>query len=76
MTENGVETREVDMKTFFLIIALCVSQAACVSQSHVAREANVLLSFSDLANEITVGVETMDTTDADVLPNDMPMGTP
>lgn len=64
------------MKTFFLIIALCVSQAACVSQSHVAREANVLLSFSDLANEITVGVETMDTTDADVLPNDMPMGTP
>ena len=64
------------MKKLFLIIALCAFQAACVSQPPATRGDGVLLSFSDLASQITVGFESVDTVDEDRLPEDMPLGTP
>ena len=64
------------MKKFILIIALCASQTACVSQIPAMQGDGVLLSFNDLASEITVGFETADTPDKDSLPDDMPRGTP
>ena len=64
------------MKKFLLIIVLCASQTACVSQAPAIRGDGVLLSFNDLASEITVGFETADTPDRDPLPDDMPRGTP
>ena len=48
-------TREVKMKKSLLIICLCAFQAACSSQPIVTTDGSALLSFSDLANEITVG---------------------
>jgi hypothetical protein len=64
------------MKKLISIIALCAVQSACVSQAPASRGDGVLLSFADLASEITVGVETADTSESDQLPDDMPLGTP
>ena len=43
------------MKNFILIIALCIFQSACSTQPMVAEQPPSLLTFADLANEITVG---------------------
>ncbi len=39
---------------------LCTAQAACSTQAPVEQNNQALLDFSDLANEITVGVERSD----------------
>jgi hypothetical protein len=64
------------MKKSFLIISLCIIQAACAGQAPFPRSDGVLLSFNDLASEITVDIETADTADKDRLPADAPLGTP
>ena len=64
------------MKKYFLIIALCVIQSACAGQAPNPGGSGALLTFSDLASEITVGVETTDTPETDRLPDDLPLGTP
>lgn len=76
VTDGGVWTREVGVKKLFLIIVLCATQAACVSYTPASASDGVLLSFNDLANEITVDVETTDTADKSQLPEDRPLGTP
>jgi hypothetical protein len=45
------------MKNLLLIIVLLSLQCACASQPQATGHAPVLLSFSELANEITVGFE-------------------
>jgi hypothetical protein len=49
------------MKNLLLIIALISTQCACAGQSQRATSADVLLSFGELANEITVGFEDFNT---------------
>lgn len=43
------------MKKSILIIALCACQAACSTQPMMVEQPAALLTFADLANEITVG---------------------
>ncbi len=64
------------MKKSFLIILLCTIQTACATQAPFPRSDGVLLSFNDLASEITVDIETTDTPDKNRLPVDAPLGTP
>jgi len=45
------------VKKSLLIILLCALQGACASQSGVVSDTSALLSYSDLATEITVGYE-------------------
>ena len=48
-------TREVEMKKSIIIMCLCALQAACASQPAATDSGSALLSFNDLASEITVG---------------------
>lgn len=50
-------TREVEMKKSLLILLLCAVQGACASHPAVVDNENTLLSYAELANEITVGYE-------------------
>ena len=64
------------MKNMFLIINLCLIQCACSSQPQPAEDGRALLSFSDLANEITVGFEDGDSKRVPTPDGDTPVGTP
>jgi hypothetical protein len=64
------------MKKLFVIMLLCATTVGCAGQ-HAAHHANgVLLSYQDLATEITVGLEqwTDDAVDRPV--EDPLLGTP
>lgn len=64
------------MKNAFFIITLSVLQAACAGQAQVSGGAGALLSFAELANEITVGVEELGNERAVDAPGITPLGTP
>jgi hypothetical protein len=55
--EERLSTREVEMKKYLFIIVLCSALGACVSSPGARTGDSDLLSFTDLANEITVGFE-------------------
>ena len=69
-------TREVEMKKSLLIICLCFIQAACSTQAVVSDSAPSLLTFSDLANEITVGYRDISTDTPARSDEDEILGTP
>ena len=64
------------MKKSLLIILLCALQSACSTQSAALSGENTLLSYADLANEITVGFEDMIGREPTVQPVDEPLETP
>ncbi|MGI9262788.1 MAG: hypothetical protein ACR2QR_12165 [Woeseiaceae bacterium] len=64
------------MKKFLLIMLLCVFQGACASNPAVVSDENTLLSYADLANEITVAHENIARRGADPVFNDEPVDTP
>ena len=64
------------MKKSLLIICLCVFQAACAAQPVGTDSGLSLLSFNDLANEITVGYRDISTERASGADNDEPADTP
>ena len=70
------QTREVDMKKYLFIIALCSSLGACAASPGPQAGDNDLLSFSDLANEITVGFKDRSNTQAREAEIEGPLGTP
>jgi hypothetical protein len=70
------QTREVNMKKCIFIIALCASLGACATTSGPQTGDKDLLSFSDLANEITVGFEDRNNTQAREAEIEGPLGTP
>ena len=70
------QTREVDMKKYLFIIALCYLLGACAASPGPQTGDNDLLSFSDLANEITVGFEDRSNTQAREAEIEGPLGTP
>ena len=47
------------MKKLIVIIGLCALQGACASQQPAPADSRVLLSYQDLATEITVGLEAL-----------------
>ena len=55
---------------------LCAMQGACASQSGVVSDANVLLSYTDLATEITIGYEDLAGARSRVPSDDEPVDTP
>ena len=66
--ERGAETREVVMKKIMFIIGLCVLQCACAVQNPQPVNSESLLSFADLANEITVAyVDMSEVTEFDAI---------
>ena len=64
-TDVTRQTREVDMKKSFFLMLLAASLGACSIQQPVADQKPVLLSFTDLATEITVGYQAGDLTVVD-----------
>ena len=52
--DDGQLTREVRMKKIFIIIALATLQSGCSTQAAQPNPKGALLSFTDLAAEITV----------------------
>jgi hypothetical protein len=58
ITEGAQLTREVLMKKLFIIIGLASLQLACTTQPPQPAPQGALLSFNDLAGEITVNRET------------------
>jgi len=64
------------VKKSLLIIMLCAMQGACASQSGVVSDANVLLSYTDLATEITIGYEDLAGARSRVPSDDEPVDTP
>ena len=73
---GGPQTREVDVKKSLLTIALCAFQGACASQPDVVDDTGTLLSYSDLATEITVGYEDLAGRERKVQPDDELVDTP
>lgn len=75
-TEERLATREVDMKKFIFIIILSAALSGCASPSGMLADEGSLLSFADLANEITVGFE--EQSPAEILEAEIegPLGTP
>jgi len=63
------------MKNILSIIMLCVFQGACSTPAVVSHGSSSLLSFNDLANEITVAYEDM-STNQPAADDDGPLGTP
>ena len=63
------------MKKRLIIICLCFLQAACAVQSMVAGDRGALLSYGDLASEITVAYRDTSTGHAPE-PRDEPVGAP
>jgi hypothetical protein len=59
VTDGGRKTREVGMKKLIVIITLCALQAACAGQQPVPADDGVLLSYQELATEITVGLQAL-----------------
>ena len=59
------------MKKWIAIIVLCTMQAACSGQQPKPAERGALLSYEDLATEITVGLEAWDSGDG-VAPTEEP----
>ena len=64
------------MNKWLLIIALGGFHAGCAGQAPASRTDGVLLGFSELAQEITVGVEATDAPAKATPPADAPLGTP
>ena len=64
------------MKKSLLIILLCAVQSACSTPSVAQSGENALLSYADLANEITVGYEEMAGRESTVQSVDKPLETP
>lgn len=64
------------MKNFIFFIVLCFSQAACSTPGTARSENGTLLSFQDLANEITVAYDDMDRQERGRSPEANPIGTP
>jgi hypothetical protein len=64
------------MKKCIFIIALCASLGACATQAGPQTDDNDLLSFTDLANEITVGFEIRSDIQARETEIEGPLGTP
>ena len=75
-TDGERMTREVTMKSTLFIIALCLLLGACSTQPQARHDGRALLSFDDLANEITVAFENIDETQAAMVQPDSPLGTP
>jgi hypothetical protein len=64
------------MKNLLLIIALISTQCACAGQPQRAASADALLSFGDLANEITVGFEDFNAASRTNPEAELPIATP
>ena len=64
------------MKNRIIIIALCATLGACATTSAPQSGDSDLLSFTDLANEITVGFEDRSNTQARTAEIEGPLGTP
>lgn len=64
------------MKKHLFIIGLLLTQTACSTQAPVASEQRALLSFSDLATEITVGYEELEKNPTGHVDTFVPIGTP
>jgi hypothetical protein len=64
------------MTKSILIIALCVLQGACAGHSGAPDDAKTLLSYTDLANEITVSHVNDSRPRADSQSDDEPFDTP
>jgi len=64
------------MKNLFLIISLCIFQCACANHPQPTEDSRALLSFSDLANEITVGYQVGVSKRVPTQVSDTPAGTP
>ena len=69
-------TREVEMKKSLLIILLCATQYGCSTQTGTLDTQNTLLSYNDLANEITVDYENVSGRSIDRRNDDEPLDTP
>jgi len=67
---------EVAMKKSIFIMLLVALQAGCTTPGPASDNDRVLLSFQELANEITVGSETREPIQANTIADDMPLGTP
>ena len=55
---------------------LCVLQVACASQPAVVSNSGALLSYADLATEITVGYEDLANRKRSIEADDGPVDTP
>ena len=75
-TEERLPTREVEMKKHIFIIALCFSLGACAGLPGAPAGDSDLLSYADLANEITVGFEARSAAQAREAEIEGPLGTP
>jgi uncharacterized lipoprotein YajG len=75
-TDGECMAREVTMKNALFTIALCLFLGACSTQPQARHDGRTLLSFDDLANEITVGFKDIDETQAAVVHPELPLGTP
>jgi len=64
------------MKNALFIIALYLFLGACSTQPQARHDGRTLLSFDDLANEITVAFEDIDETQAAMVQPESPLGTP
>jgi hypothetical protein len=53
------------MKKLIVILALCALQAACAGRQPMPAEDSVLLSYQELATEITVGLEALSVDEID-----------
>ena len=70
------KTREVEMKKMLTIILLCAFTGACSTQAPTVSTNRTLLSFNELATEITVGYEELAASTAREPEADRPLGTP
>mgnify|MGYP001814825900 FL=1 len=64
------------MKKLLFIIVLAAFQSGCASQSGYPGRGGTLLSFEDLASEITVGYEVLADEKAPDTDIEGPLGTP
>jgi uncharacterized protein YcfL len=58
--DGGLATKEVNMKKYIVIIMLILSLSACSMHNGRHADDHTLLSFSQLANEITVAFEVLE----------------
>lgn len=70
------KTREVEMKKLLGIIMLSTFSGACSTQAPVVSTSRTLLTFDELATEITVGYEKVAASTAQEPDSDRPLGTP
>jgi hypothetical protein len=74
--DGDTANTEVAMKKSIFIMLLVASQAACTTPGPASGNDGVLLSFQELANEITVGSENPEPIQVTASTDDMPLGTP